>query len=383
VRNCSRFRDVCLLYILSANSCAWGQAVPASSQQQDGALNAKAIALYQRSDLIHACPLFQQLAVRQPKDPEIHLYLLGCAIRHRNTQAVDQQILTLNRLASAPSKITTFAADWLVAGGFCQTAEKEYSLAPSEKEAGAVEYALGQCYQATGNHASAIEQYRRALELDPTKEEHYLSPASLLIADNQFEETGKILTDGLQRFPNSLRLRVAMGLLRLDVGYPDEARVEYEEARALSPESPIVWKLLGLIQRSEGDFPSAVKSFERAAAIDGTDAQTYLLMGLAQERIEDGGDAALADFLHALQIAPGLVEARYEAASIYLQSTEDPKRAVEALRKVITDAPNYARAYRLLAQAYQRLGQTEKADAAASRYHQLTGTAPAQTPQRP
>jgi Flp pilus assembly protein TadD len=161
-------------------------------------------------------------------------------------------------------------------------------------------------------------------------------------------------------------------LLRLDIGYPDEARIEYEKARSMAPDSPAVWKLLGMIQRTEGDFPSAVKSFEHAAALDGKDAQTYLFMGLAQERVEGGADAALVDLQHAAQIAPGLVEAQFETASIYLIRKGDSQRAIAMLSKVIAIAPDYAPAYRVLAQAYSRVGSLDKADRAARKYRQLT-----------
>jgi tetratricopeptide (TPR) repeat protein len=268
--------------------------------------------------------------------------------------------------------LNEIAGDWLAASGHCAEAEREYERAPTGKPAGAIQYGLGQCYQQAGDRVNALAQYRKALELDPSKEEHYLSSASLMIIVGQFDEARKILDSGIERFPESVRLVIAMGLLRLDVGYPDDARIEYEKARSLAPDSPAVWKLLGMIQRTEGDFPDAVRSFERAAALDGKDAQTYLFMGLAQERIEGGTDAALTDFQRAAQIAPGLVEAQFEAASIYLVSKGDSQRAIAVLCKIVAIAPDYAPAYRMLAQAYLRVGSLDKADRAVRKYRQLT-----------
>ncbi|MGA2185940.1 MAG: tetratricopeptide repeat protein [Bryobacteraceae bacterium] len=385
MRTPDQFWKGTVLYLACLNACAWGQTLadPELRPEETDALSSKAVGLYQQKDFQQACLLFEQVTILQPANPVPHLYLLGCAIRQGDARGVVEQRMTLDRLAPAASGLNVIAGDWLAAGGFCKDAEQEYALAPPGREAGVVEYDLAQCNQAAGNRASAIIQYRKALELDSNREEHYSSAAILLIADGQFEEAGQILAAGVQRFPSSIRLLVVRSLLLLDVGYSDEARTEYEKARALAPDSPTVWKVLGLIQRSEGDYPNAVKSFERAAAIDGKDAQTYLFMGLAQLRIAGGTDAALADFLHALQINPGLVEARFEAASIYLQSKDDARQAIAALDKVVAAAPNYAQAYRLLVQAYQRLGSPEKADAAARKYRQLTAGAQSSSPSGP
>ena len=356
------------------NSSTWGQAPSSAAENPESQERSysKAVALYQENEVRRACTLFEQLTSQYPSDPKLHLYLLGCAIRQLGGPAIDAQQNIFDRLDSPTSGLNGIAGDWLAAGGHCAEAEEEYARAPTGTAAGAIEYGLGQCYQQTGDRVSALAQYRKALELDSSKEEHYLSPASLLIIGGQFEEAQKILATGIEHFPDSLRLVIAMSLLRLDVGYPDEARIEYERARSLAPDSPAVWKLLGMIQRTEGDFPSAVKSFEHAAALDGKDAQTYLFMGLAQERIEGGTDAALIDFQRAAQIAPGLVQAQFEAASIYLTSKGDSQRAIAMLSKVVAIAPDYAPAYRVLAQAYLRIGSLDKADRAGRKYRQLT-----------
>jgi tetratricopeptide (TPR) repeat protein len=374
MRVLGRFSVGGLSFLLLLNSSTWGQILttPSNKPKSREASFSKAVALYQENERRQACALFEQLKTDPPSNPVLQLYLLGCAIRQPRGPAVDAQQSIFDSLDSPASGLNGIAGDWLAASGHCVEAKNEYARAPTGNAAGAIEYGLGQCYQQTGDRVSALVQYRRALELDPSKEEHYLSPASLLIIGGQFEEAQKILAAGKERFPDSLRLVIAMSLLRLDIGYPDEARIEYEKARSMAPDSPAVWKLLGMIQRTEGDFPSAVKSFEHAAALDGKDAQTYLFMGLAQERVEGGADAALVDLQHAAQIAPGLVEAQFETASIYLIRKGDSQRAIAMLSKVIAIAPDYAPAYRVLAQAYSRVGSLDKADRAARKYRQLT-----------
>jgi tetratricopeptide (TPR) repeat protein len=330
----------------------------------------RAVAAYRAEKLHEACPAFEALAARRPSDPEPHLYLLGCAIRHRNVQRMDAEQTALRRLAPGPAAAHGLAAGWLASAGQCRAAEDEYALAP--KPAGAVEFALAQCYQAVGDVEAAITRYRKAIESNPQKEEHYLSFAFLLIGMGRSEDAGKLLIDALQQFPRSVRVLATMSLLHLELGYPDRARIGYERARALDPGSAMVWKLLGRIQNAEGSYEDAVRSFRRSAAIDPRDAQTFLFIGMAHARLEGGADQALAAFLRALELDPGLLEARFQAASIYLQAKEEYAKAVSHLERVVAAAPGFARAHQLLIQAYQRLGWTEKAAAEARKFRALT-----------
>jgi len=316
--------------------------------------------------------MFADIAAREPRNANARLYLVGCAIRRREAKGIAEARESLRRLTPAPSPAHAVVGDWLASAGYCTQAEEEYGRAPTAGVPGTVEFALAQCDQNTGNLQQALERYRKAIELNPTREEQYLSLAFLLIGTGGSDEAGKVLVEAARRFPASVRIYVAMSILHLELGYTDRARIGYEKARALDPNAPMVWKLLGRIQTSEGAGDEAVKSFERAAALDPKDAQTYLFMGMAQAKVIGGSEKALADFLRALELDPGLTEARFQAASIYFQTKEDYARAAAELERVVAAAPGFARAHQLLAQAYQRLGQPEKAAAAAKRFRALS-----------
>jgi tetratricopeptide (TPR) repeat protein len=340
-------------------------------------LTARAVALYQKGNLRQACPIFADLAARQPSNRYVHLYLLGCSIYQGDMKGITKERAALRKLAPAGTKAHALAADWLASSGYCAAAEEEFALAPQGGAADAVEFALAQCYQGAGDVERAVKGYRKALELNPEKEEYYLSLAILLMGTSETEEAGKVLVNAVKRYPQSLRILVTMSLLHLELGFADRARVGYEKARAIAPDSAMVWKLLGRIQHAEGTYEDAVKSFERAAAIDPKDAQTYLFMGMALLRIEGGADRALEAFLRAIELDPELLEARLQAASIYLQTKQHYAKAASYLEKVVAAAPDFVRARQLLMQAYYRLGWNEKAAAQAKKLRELTEQAPA------
>lgn len=320
--------------------------------------------------------MFLQLASQIASNPVPHLYLLGCAIRDKNVRAIATARQALARTAASPSRIHALAGDWLAAALQCRAAEQEYTLAPPPETPGAIAFALANCLQSAGDGEGAIARYRQAIEASPDKEEYRLSLAYLLIAAGASDEAGKVLVDAAHRFPRSVGVLVTMSILHLELGYPDRARIGYEKARMLDPGSPLVWKLLGRIQNAEGAYAEAVKSFERAAAVEPGDAQTWLFMGLAQVRLEDGAGKALTDFVRALKLDDSLVEARVEAASIYIQNKQNYAKAAAELERAVSAAPGLARAHLLLAQTYQRLGQPEKAAAEAREYRELTQSQP-------
>jgi Tfp pilus assembly protein PilF len=352
-----------LAVAVSAGALLWGQQPPALND---------AIRLYQAGHLREGCALFRRLAAGRPTDAELSLYSLGCAIGDKNEAAIAASRRALLKNAPAHSALHARAADWLVEVGRCAEAAEEFRLAPPPGKAGAVEYALGQCEQNAGHATQAVERFRKAIGENPDVEEYRLSLAMVMISGGQPMDAGEVLVDAAKRFPRSVRIVVTMSLLHLELGYPDRARLGYNKAHELAPDAPMVWKLLGRIQNSEGAYADAVASFEKAATQEPRDAQTWFLMGISQARLEGGANKALADFQRALELDGDLLEARLQCATIYLQNNQDYARAIAELRRVIAAAPDSKRAHLLLAQAYRRFGQPEKAAAEARKYKELT-----------
>ncbi len=342
------------------------------AQKPGGGLD-KAITVYRAGDVQRACSLLRDPAAQDRSNPLFHLYSAGCSIHERDSKGLEDSRDALAKTAPAPAAIHAVLGDWLASAGRCATAEQEYALAPPPGTAGAVAFALAQCLQGAGELAAAADRYRQAVAQNPAREEYRLSLAFLLIGAGASEDAGRVLVEAARRFPSSVRILVTMSLLHLELGYADRARIGYEKAHALEPDSPLVWKLLGRIQAAEGTHAEAVASFERAAAVDPKDAQTWLWMGLSQVRVENGADKALADFQRALQLDSGLIEARLQSASIYLQKQQYAKAAAE-LQRTLASAPDSARAHLLLVQAYQRLREPEKAAAEARKYRELTAS---------
>ena len=361
-------------------SCA--QMIPAQDLSSSNARLERSLSLYRSGDLDRACREIASEAQESSTNPVPRLYLLGCAIHSRSTSQIRARQDALDKVVHLGAPTHQTAGEWLASGGYCAESEREFSMGPPGDTA-AVRFVLGQCYQAVGDATEAAADYQKALQLDPDKEDYYLSLAILLMAGGKPEEAGNVLLQSVAHFPNSVRTLIAMSLLHLELGYPDRARLGYEKARALAPDSPAVWMLLGRIQMAEGTYEEAAASFEHSASFDSTDAETYLLLGMAEMKIEGGSDRALAAFKRAVTIDSQLNEARILAASVYLQDKRDFEKAKIELLAVVSSEPNSIRAHRLLMQVYQMQGMTQKANAEASEVRRLSEMDVAHEPQEP
>ena len=119
-------------------------------------------------------------------------------------------------------------------------------------------------------------------------------------------------TPGLPDMPYKTRLA---GWQKTEPGrlaMPEMAAVLAEDIKK-RPSDPQGYYYLGLVERAEGDLPSAIEHLERAADLNPADAKTWATLGSAiVERDQDQvGPAAQDAFRRALALDPTAVQPRY------------------------------------------------------------------------
>ncbi len=136
------------------------------------------------------------------------------------------------------------------------------------------------------------------------------------------------------------------------------ARVGYIRAVELEPASPRWLYLLGKVERQLGDSQAAEKTLRRLAD------NPWALVELAQLLFEDGRlDEAERTYARAADSA----EVRYGVGRILLARGE-LAAATRELERAVDMAPEYAKAWYALAQAYRRNDQPDKAKRAIAVY---------------
>ncbi len=270
-----------------------------------------------------ASKALQDFLALNGSDQEALVYLFQCGIKNHDPATVDR---TERRLRAIQPQDTAFHAQmgkWLAQGGYLEAAEKEFALAansahPSsdvtsgyvgvlldearpqealevlsrvgeqERNTASFHYLSGQCSERLLEFGKAYEEYNKAISIDPAQETYYVSLASLLFYQKAFSEAKQVLATALKRFPSSVTLMVALGLVEVEDGNVKEAMQDYQTAIQADPNSPIAWKLLGEIQMVNGNYSQAIQTYQKAGQLDPRNPQPVFYEGIAYSKAAQG-----------------------------------------------------------------------------------------------
>jgi tetratricopeptide (TPR) repeat protein len=100
----------------------------------------------------------------------------------------------------------------------------------------------------------------------------------------------------------AIQTLIASAREAMNAGRLQEARAAYQRAIAATPDSSVLYRELGMVERRLGNAPAALEQLNRAVALDPTDAVAFAQTGeLLEERTDFGGaerayrNAATAD----------------------------------------------------------------------------------------
>lgn len=127
---------------------------------------------------------------------------------------------------------------------------------------------LGYGYFLHGKHEEAIAAYRRALQLDPTRNTARTNLGAALRALGRYDEAAAEYRAALERDPTIWEARVGLGMALVGLGRHAQARSELETAVAARPGHPLVHDALGVACANLGDFEAAETAFAEAVALD-------------------------------------------------------------------------------------------------------------------
>jgi len=256
----------------------------------------------------------------------------------------------------------------------------------------ALHHLLGDVEERLGNPLSAVREYLRAAELDPS-EPNLFDWGTELLTHRALEPATEVFTKGSRLFPRSVRMLIALGVSWYARGSYDQAAQSLVNASDLAPDNPTPYVFLGKMQSVEGT-PSAesVERLRRFAQLqpDNAVANYYYAVSLwkqsasavdterdrGRENDRDNTRSALVEsLLHkAVHLDPKLGAAYLQLGILYSQR-KDFSRAISAYQRAIEVSPEEVSpeqvtpeinetleaAHYRLAQAYLRTGDKARA----------------------
>jgi tetratricopeptide (TPR) repeat protein len=272
---------------------------------------------------------------------------------------------------------------------------------------GAEYYGLGRIAAERGDHARAVEYFRRTLELQPAAAEvhqqlglSYRALGDLEAARRHLTQQAKgelqfadpLITGMAQQFQTS---SVYRGMMAERSGRFAEAVTEYRKAVDASPDNVTYRRALAGALGLAGRRDESIAEYRDAVNLAPSEALTRARLAKALVSRDGITDEALAEFQSAVDLAPGLAEARIGLAGalagrglwaqaaghlseVLKQSPDDLKvrlrraqmrialghgdLALEDLEPVLAATPEDLEARLARAQAWALVGQADRAE---------------------
>lgn len=233
-------------------------------------------------------------------------------------------------------------------------------------------YGLGRSASLRGDDAASLELYKAALELQPEAAEIHqqmgLAYRKLGDLDAAREHLSKQASGSLT-FPDPLmeslkgdfsRSHLFAGLEAQSTGRWEAAVAEYRKAVNEDPTNGVNHQILADALEKSGDLDSAIEEYRLAASLLPSDGMVRVQLAKALVARDGVSDEAIDLFRRAVELAPGLEEARRGLASVLLHQ-QRYKEALEHLDATLEVDPADPGARLLRARALAAVGRETEA----------------------
>lgn len=228
---------------------------------------------------------------------------------------------------------------------------------------------------------SAVHEYQRAAELEPT-ETNLFDWGTELLTHRTFQPAIEVFSRGHRQFPASSRMLLGLGVAWYATGASDLAAKCVGEASDLEPADPTPYVILG--KMSAGDkaaSPAVIERFARFARQhpESAEANYYYAVALWKGGTQQSEAAPRVESLleDARRLDPKLAGASLQLGVVYEQRQEFSK-AISAYQSASVADPQLKEAHYRLAQAYRRIGEKAKAAQELAIYTRLSQQAAVQ-----
>jgi len=226
---------------------------------------------------------------------------------------------------------------------------------------------LGVAEEKTGDTQAAYDTFRQGILSNPDDPQNYINIATLSCLHLNYELAVQILSSGIERIPNLHELYLSRGIAYTLAAKFDEAQGDFSRSIGMAPDDAGNYVALGVCQLERARLNEAVQSFQKSVSMGVNEPKPYYFLAeaLIQRGVEPGTSAfeqAKAALDKALQLDPTLTYAYMDRAKLALRENR-VESAISDLEHAQSLDPHSRTTAYMLAQAYQRHGEKDKADA--------------------
>ena len=189
----------------------------------------------------------------------------------------------------------------------------------------------GNAYSAMGDATLALENYNQAIALDPRYAQAYANRGIVFKTAGNFNRAVEDFSQAIRLAPRYAQAYSNLGGAYCYTGNIDLAEIAYSRAIRLNPEYADAYYGRGLALCFKGELQRAVEDYNRAIAINPEYAEAYNNRGVAYK---DMGDihGAIESFNRAIALNPRYAQAYYGRGLAYSAGGDDA-RGLEDIKK--------------------------------------------------
>lgn len=248
-----------------------------------------------------------------------------------------------------------------------------------KKPSSALYNLLAELEEASGQYVEAVQNYQRAVELEPTNEEYYFDLGMEYLSHFTFGPALEVYRVGTQKFPTSARQFLGLAFSHYAVREYSQAADAFTTALEIDPDSPAVLKAWNTVlsSLSPSDWEPILPRLSRLTTAHPQSADLAFCYGAALFRSEfaKGPTGTLNQsqtFLEkSVKLRADFAAARIELAGLYAAQKQDQKAVDEYLEAIREDAKSEIPHYRL-GQIYRQMNKLDLAKQELARYQELS-----------
>ena len=244
------------------------------------------------------------------------------------------------------------------------------------KNTGELHNLLGQIDEKDGKFVAAVNEFETAAHMDPT-EGNLFDWGSELLLHRTYEPAIDVFKAAAERYPNSPRMMIGLGLAYYARGLYDDAIKALLKATDLDPAEPRDYLFLSkAYDSSPSQAEEVIQRFQRYAELEPNNAlaQYYYAMSLWKGKQVEGSalDIQKVESLLKKSIAlnDALPEAHMQLGNLYAGQHQYEESVPEYVRALQLD-PNLPDAHYRLGTDYVHMGQKDQAQAEFAVYQKL------------
>jgi Flp pilus assembly protein TadD len=233
-----------------------------------------------------------------------------------------------------------------------------------------------------------IARYRAALERDPGLDQARIGLADALLSAHLNDEAGAEYAAYLARHPEDPAALLGAGINAAEKGDDDTAIAYLRKAAALAPDDHRAIAELASLALRRADVEGALSLLDQAIRLETEDPELYYRRGVVltrlgrqqqaqkdhehSKRLREAKDR-IKELHDRLSRSPGDVQLWYEIAAWLIENGHE-EEGLRWAERTVRDRPDHAPTNRLLADFYDRRGQTGLAN-----YYRLQATSQARS----